>query len=87
MTLPKSVRGWQSTWFYCQNIATLGQSTGLPPFSLDCAQQPSSLKVTAVERVETNMFREIGPVDQLGFNRHGLVGGVSQSTHPAAPGS
>ena len=58
MTLPESVRGWQSTWFYCQDIATPGQSTGLPPFSLDRAQQPSSRKVTIVERVETNMLVE-----------------------------
>ncbi|XP_037485291.1 uncharacterized protein LOC119364006 [Triticum dicoccoides] len=58
MTLPESVRGWQSTWFYCQDIATPGQSTGLPPFSLDHAQQPSLLKVTAAEKVETNMLVE-----------------------------
>ena len=58
MTLPVSVRGWQSTWFYCQDIAAPGQSTGLPPFSLDRAQQPSSRKVTIVERVETNMLVE-----------------------------
>ena len=58
MTFPESVRGWQSTWFYCQDVATPGQSTGLPPFSLDRAQQPSSLKVTAAERVETNMLVE-----------------------------
>ena len=44
MTLPESVRGWQSTWFYCQDIATPGQSTGLPPFSFDRVQTPSSLK-------------------------------------------
>ena len=58
MTLPESVRGWQLTWFYCQDIATPGQSTGLPPFSLDRAQQPSSLKVTVAERVETKMLVE-----------------------------
>ena len=58
MTLPELVRGWQSTWFYCRDIAPPGQSTGLPPFSLDHAQQPSSLRVTAAERVETNMLVE-----------------------------
>src|SRR3954465_5672109 len=31
MTLPDSVRGWQSTWFYCQDQSKPGQSTGLPP--------------------------------------------------------
>ena len=30
--LPESVRGWQSTWFYCKDQPTPGQSTGLPPF-------------------------------------------------------
>ena len=34
MILPDSVRGWQSTWFYCKDQPTPGQSTGLPPFSL-----------------------------------------------------
>ena len=58
MTLPESVRGWQSTWFYCQDIATPGQSTGLPPFSLDRAHRPSSLTVTAAEKVETDMLVE-----------------------------
>ena len=58
MALPESVRGWQSTWFYCQDIATPGHSTDLPTFSLDRAQKPSSLKVTAAERVETDMLVE-----------------------------
>ena len=58
MTLPESVRGWQSTWFYCQDIATPGQSTGLPPFSFDRIQTPSSLKVTAAEKAETGMLVE-----------------------------
>ena len=58
MTLPESVRGWQSTWFYCQDIVTPGQSTGLPPFSFNRVQTPSSLKVTAAEKVETAMLVE-----------------------------
>ena len=58
MTLPESVRGWQSTWFYCQDLATPGQSIGLPDFTFDCVQTPSSLKVTAVENMETNMLVE-----------------------------
>ena len=32
MILPASVRGWQSTWFYCKDQPTPGQSTGLLPF-------------------------------------------------------
>ena len=58
MTLPESVRGWQSTWFYCQDLATLGQSTGLPHLTFDLVQTPSSLKVTVAESVETNMLVE-----------------------------
>ena len=58
MTLPESVRGWQSTWFYCQDLATPGQSTGLPHFTIARVQAPSSLKVTAAESVETNMLVE-----------------------------
>ena len=56
MALPESVRGWQSSWFYCQDIATPGQSTDLPPFTLDRVQQPSSLIVCAAEKLETNML-------------------------------
>ena len=58
MTLPESVRGWQSTWFYCQDVATPGQSTGLPHFTFDRVQTPSPLKVTAAENVETKMLVE-----------------------------
>ena len=48
--LPESVRGWQSTWFYCQDQTTPGQSTGLPPFSMDRVNKPSSLKVLPEEK-------------------------------------
>ena len=50
MTLPESVRGWQSTWFYCQDRSTSGQSTGLPPFSMSRVNKPSSLKVLLEEK-------------------------------------
>ena len=56
MTLPESVRGWQSSWFYCQDVAAPGQSTGLPPFSFDRVQTPAPLKVTAAETMETRML-------------------------------
>ena len=58
MTLPESARGLQSTWFYCQDLATPGQSIGLPHFTFDRVQTPSSLKVTAAESVERNMLVE-----------------------------
>ena len=56
MTLPGSVRGWQSTWFYCQDVETPGQLTGLPHFSFDRVQTPAPLKVTAGEIMETRML-------------------------------
>jgi len=55
VTLPESVRGWQSSWFYCQDVPTPGHSTGLPPFSFDRVQTPAPLKVTAAETMETRM--------------------------------
>ena len=55
ITFPESVRGWQSTWFYCQDQATPGQSTGLPPFSLDQAEKPASLKVAPEERAQVKV--------------------------------
>ncbi len=58
MTLPESVRGWQSTWFYCQDESTPGQSTGLPPFSMDRVDKPSSLKVLPEEKAEVKMLME-----------------------------
>ena len=58
MTLSESVRGWQSTWFYCQDLPTPGQSSGLPHFTFNRVHTPSSLKVTATENVETNMLVE-----------------------------
>ena len=56
MTLPESVRGWQSTWFYCQDESTPGQSTGLPPFSMDRVDKPSSLKVTSEEKAQVQVL-------------------------------
>ena len=52
MTFPESVRGWQSTWFYCKDIPTPGQSTGLPPFSLERLCTPHSLTVEEEEKGE-----------------------------------
>ena len=56
VTLPVSVRGWQSSWFYCQDVATPGHSTGFPPFSFDRVQNPAPLKVTAAETMEMRML-------------------------------
>ena len=50
MVLPDSVRGWQSTWFYCNDQLMPGQSTGLPPFSMERVRKPSSLKVVLKEK-------------------------------------
>src|SRR3954464_15072434 len=58
MTLPDSVRGWQSTWFYCKDKSTPGHSIGLPPFSLARVQKPTTLKVTPAEKVEVAMLME-----------------------------
>ena len=58
MTLLESVRGWQSTWFYCQDQSTPGQSTGLPPFSMDRVNKPSSLKVLPEEKAQVKMLVE-----------------------------
>ena len=58
MTLPESVRGWQSTWFYCQDQSTPGQSTGLPPFSMSRVNKPSSLKVVPEEKAQVKMLME-----------------------------
>src|SRR5215216_5091248 len=56
LTLPESVRGWQSSWFYCKDVPTPGQSTGLPPFSLERVRQPSSLIVTPEEKGEVSLL-------------------------------
>ena len=56
--LPESVRGWQSTWFYCKDQPTPGQSTGLPPFSMARVEKPSALKVTPGEKAEVKVLVE-----------------------------
>ncbi|XBI77011.1 hypothetical protein VPH35_070182 [Triticum aestivum] len=58
MTLPDSVRGWQSTWFFCQDQPTPGQSTGLPPFSMSRVNKPSSLKVLPEEKAQVKLLME-----------------------------
>ena len=58
MILPDSVRGWQSTWFYYKDQPTPGQSTGLPPFSMDRVRKPSSLKVIPEEKAHVKVLVE-----------------------------
>ena len=58
MVLPHSVRGWQSTWFYCKDQPTPGQSTGLPPFSMERVRKPSSLKVVPKEKAQVKVLVE-----------------------------
>ena len=56
--LPELVRGWKSTWFYCKDQPTVGQSTGLSPFSMACVEKPSALKVTPGEKAEVKVLVE-----------------------------
>ena len=58
MILPESVRGWESTWFYCKDQPTPGQSIGLPAFSMARVEKPSALKVIPEERVQVKMLVE-----------------------------
>ena len=58
MILPESVRGWQSTWFYCQDQPPPGQTTGLPPFSMVRVNKPSSLKVVSEEKAQVKVLVE-----------------------------
>ena len=58
MILPDSIRGWQSTWFYCKDQPTPGQSTGLPPFSMERVRKPSSLKVVPKEKAQVKVLVE-----------------------------
>ena len=56
MILPDSVRGWQSTWFYCKDQSLPGQLTGLPPFTMDQVGQPSPLKVLPEEKAHVKVL-------------------------------
>lgn len=56
MTLPESVRNWQSTWFYCNDVASPNMSTGLPPFTLDHPSSPRSINVFEDEKAEVEML-------------------------------
>ena len=58
MTFPESVRGWQSTWFYCQDQSTPGQSSGLPQFTMDRVNKPSSLKLIPEDKADVKMLME-----------------------------
>ena len=58
MILPDSVRGWQSTWFYCKDQPTPGQSTGLPLFSMARVEKPSSLRVIPEEKAQVKVLVE-----------------------------
>jgi hypothetical protein len=56
LTFPDSVRGWQSTWFYCNDVASPNMSTGLPPFTLDRPTVPKSLIVTEEEKANVGIL-------------------------------
>ena len=51
LQLSESVRNWQSTWFYCQDVACPNAATGLPPFSLDRPAPPRQLALTKMEKI------------------------------------
>jgi hypothetical protein len=50
LSFPDSVRGWQSTWFYCKDVASPNMSTGLPPFTLARPTAPRPLVVSEEEK-------------------------------------
>ena len=52
LQLSESVRNWQSTWFYCQDVACPNAATGLPPFSLDQPAPPRQLALTKMEKIQ-----------------------------------
>ncbi|KAI5014067.1 hypothetical protein ZWY2020_055457 [Hordeum vulgare] len=52
LQLSESVKNWQSTWFYCQDIACPNAATGLPPFSLDRPAPPRQLALTKMEKIQ-----------------------------------
>lgn len=56
MNFPESVRGWQSTWFYCKDVASPNMSTGLPPFILDRPTTPRTLSVAKGEKVQVGIL-------------------------------
>ena len=58
VVLPDSVRGWQPTWFYCKDQPMPGQSTGLPPCSMERVRKPSSLKVVPEEKAQVKVLVE-----------------------------
>ncbi|KAI4975031.1 hypothetical protein ZWY2020_048638 [Hordeum vulgare] len=52
LQLSESVRNWQSSWFYCQDIACPNASSGLPPFSLYRPGPPRKLALSKGERIQ-----------------------------------
>ena len=53
---PDSVRGWQSTWFYCNDLPCSGSSTGLPPYTTERVQTPPSLTVDKKEKTDVGIL-------------------------------
>jgi hypothetical protein len=52
MTFLESFRGWQSTWFYYNDVSSPGMSTGLPPYMSARMNAPRSLVVDEEEKAE-----------------------------------
>ncbi|KAI4979582.1 hypothetical protein ZWY2020_016335 [Hordeum vulgare] len=52
LQLSESVKNWQSTWFYCQDVACPNAATGLSPFSLDRPAPPRQLALTKMEKIQ-----------------------------------
>ena len=70
LTLPESVRGWQSTWFYCNDVASPNMLTGLPPFTLARPSTPPSLIVAEEEKANVGILMN-GVVNLI---REGVTG-------------
>ena len=56
MSFPDSIKGWQGTWFYCRDVHSGPNQSGLPPYSTERVRAPESLLVAKEEKTEVGIL-------------------------------
>ncbi|KAE8818249.1 hypothetical protein D1007_04127 [Hordeum vulgare] len=56
MSFLDSVKGWQDSWFYYQDVSVGDGHTGLPPYSVERVHSTPSLTMSKSERVDVEIL-------------------------------
>ena len=56
LNFPDTVKGWQSTWFYCNDVSVGEGQSGLPPYSTERIRRLPKLTVSKEKKVDVDLL-------------------------------